>query len=93
MDQERINELKTRPFAKIFPQSIKDIENNICPTCKQPIGAFRDDLSRKEYTISGICQKCQDGVFNNSDNEDEDDDIDYADYNSEEYRDYDDKDD
>jgi hypothetical protein len=24
---------------------------------------FRDDLSRKEYTISGLCQKCQDSVF------------------------------
>lgn len=25
---------------------------------------FRDDLSRKEYRISGLCQKCQDSVFN-----------------------------
>lgn len=24
---------------------------------------FRDDLSRKEYTISGLCQECQDAVF------------------------------
>jgi hypothetical protein len=29
---------------------------------------FRDELSRKEYTISGLCQKCQDKVFD-SDNE------------------------
>jgi hypothetical protein len=26
-------------------------------------GEFRNDLSRKEYTISGLCQKCQDEVF------------------------------
>jgi len=24
---------------------------------------FRDALSRKEYGISGLCQKCQDDVF------------------------------
>jgi len=24
---------------------------------------FEDDLSRKEYTISGMCQKCQDHAF------------------------------
>lgn len=24
---------------------------------------FRDALSAKEYTISGLCQKCQDKIF------------------------------
>lgn len=24
---------------------------------------FKDDLSRKEFTISGMCQECQDSVF------------------------------
>ena len=24
---------------------------------------FQDDLSRREYRISGLCQKCQDSVF------------------------------
>lgn len=24
---------------------------------------FRDELSRKEYQISGLCQNCQDEVF------------------------------
>jgi hypothetical protein len=24
---------------------------------------FRDELSRKEYTISGMCQDCQDSMF------------------------------
>jgi len=28
---------------------------------------FRDDLSRKEYTISGLCQTCQDAVFKDED--------------------------
>jgi uncharacterized CHY-type Zn-finger protein len=36
---------------------------NVCVTCGQPIGEFRNELSRKEYTISGMCQSCQDSVF------------------------------
>jgi len=36
-----------------------------CATCggdAQKV-AFRDPLSYKEFTISGMCQKCQDSVF------------------------------
>ena len=35
----------------------------VCVTCGGPSGEFRDDLSWKEFTISGMCQKCQDSVF------------------------------
>ncbi len=31
--------------------------------CGLGVNAFRDDLSRKEFTISGLCQPCQDKVF------------------------------
>lgn len=31
--------------------------------CGKPITTFRDDRSRKEYTISGLCQQCQDSIF------------------------------
>tara|TARA_R100000008_G_scaffold26216_1_gene14299 strand:- start:823 stop:1041 length:219 start_codon:yes stop_codon:yes gene_type:complete len=34
-----------------------------CVTCGGEARIFRDDLSRKEYTISGMCQDCQDKVF------------------------------
>jgi len=34
-----------------------------CVTCKGNATSFRDALSRKEYTISGLCQPCQDSVF------------------------------
>ncbi len=35
----------------------------------EPIGCgkaardFKDDLSKKEYTLSGLCQTCQDSLF------------------------------
>lgn len=37
-----------------------------CPTCGtqfDPDNHFRDALSLKEFTISRMCQKCQDSVF------------------------------
>lgn len=40
----------------------------ICMGCLELIdmddpSSFRDDLSRKEFGISGFCQKCQDDTF------------------------------
>lgn len=47
------------------------IESDVCiPApfgCGGPATEFEDDLSRKEYTISGLCQKCQNSVFGTSD--------------------------
>jgi|6_EtaG_2_1085325.scaffolds.fasta_scaffold451661_1 hypothetical protein len=34
-----------------------------CVSCDREAKEFTDDLSRKEYTISGFCQVCQDSVF------------------------------
>ena len=40
-------------------------EQKICVFChnKVEMEDFRDELSRKEYDISGLCQKCQDDTF------------------------------
>jgi hypothetical protein len=53
-----------RPVDLIFPNMRKLKEAGRCPTCAKPVGKFRDDLSRREYGISGMCQKCQDSIFN-----------------------------
>lgn len=43
------------------------IKNNTCIDppigCGGPAHEFRDMLSEKEFTISGLCQKCQDEIF------------------------------
>ena len=46
-------------------EELARIDRGRCPTCDAPVdpGAFRDALSRKEFTISGMCQTCQDEVF------------------------------
>lgn len=37
----------------------------LCPVCKKKIimNEFKDSLSKKEFKISGMCQKCQNKVF------------------------------
>ncbi len=43
------------------------IINNVCipaPSgCGKPAVKFRDEPSQREYTMSGLCQDCQDDVF------------------------------
>ena len=39
------------------------ILGNVCSLCNKSATIFKDDLSRREYRISGLCQKCQDRVF------------------------------
>ena len=48
-----------------FSKEVKRVELGLCPICKDSIRAedFKDSLSFKEYNISGLCQKCQDSVF------------------------------
>jgi hypothetical protein len=42
---------------------LKQISNDTCVICETPALAFKDELSKKEFSISGMCQKCQDEIF------------------------------
>lgn len=46
-------------------QHSRNIKERVCNSCcfKVDQEQFRDELSRREYLISGFCQKCQDSVF------------------------------
>lgn len=39
------------------------IQSDVCAWCKEPAKEFRNEISRREYGISGFCQKCQDETF------------------------------
>lgn len=47
-----------------FGNAVKNIETGYCPFCKNKINIedFKDELSKKEYFVSGLCQKCQNKV-------------------------------
>lgn len=57
---QAINELLSNLMGRDREATIKA---DLCMTCGGPAVEFRDQLSRREYSISGMCQKCQDEVF------------------------------
>jgi len=48
-----------------FDREVKLIEEGRCPCCGEIVNEedFRDEPSKKEHKISGMCQSCQDSVF------------------------------
>lgn len=48
-----------------FAKEVEAVEKGECPFCHQPVRDedFHDDLSRKEFRISGMCARCQDSIF------------------------------
>jgi len=54
-----------KPIFQIFPEFAKVIQKDQCPFCDKNIteSDFRDELSKREFSISGLCQDCQDKAF------------------------------
>ena len=53
-----------------FSDMVAKVKDGKCPICAKvvhPNAEFRDNKSRKEFTISGMCQECQDAVFTEDD--------------------------
>ncbi len=38
-------------------------KKGLCATCGGDTIEFRDEISRKEFRITGMCQTCQDSIF------------------------------
>ncbi len=55
--------IQPRPADLLSPDRIPKMKKHICVTCNGKVEGFRDELSQKEFLISGMCQKCQDEVF------------------------------
>ena len=59
--QDALDKLGILTFGRTNTEAIK---TNTCIKCSNPAGEFKDELSRKEYTISGLCQSCQEEIYN-----------------------------
>lgn len=55
-----LNDMAEAMSGKSRTDSLRD---GTCVACTEEVGEFRDQLSVKEYGISGLCQPCQDEVF------------------------------
>ena len=62
---EMASTLDELSFAVFGRERTTSVRSGICVTCGEDVNenSFKDALSRKEYAISGMCQKCQDSVF------------------------------
>lgn len=65
-----------RPVDILFPEAKRESSISEMRCVAEPFGCgkritrpFRDELSRSEYQISGLCQKCQDTFFTGGDDE------------------------
>jgi len=59
---------KSKPMADLSAKLAQTMFGNdprkgVCAVCGKPVTAFRDETSRREYGISGLCQECQDAIF------------------------------
>lgn len=52
-------------LTKVFPKQMNRIDKGLCPICGNEVimEDFKNELSIREYNISGMCQVCQDQVF------------------------------
>ena len=53
-----------KPVFKMFPHMKIQIAAGFCPMCLKEVkeADFKNDKAKREYTISGMCQACQDKV-------------------------------
>ena len=59
-----LEQFKEEMAFKLFGRSrTLAIAGNQCVKCGELATDFSDEISRKEYGISGLCQCCQDGIF------------------------------
>jgi len=64
MKSERFEDSLNRFTKAAFGRRRDESHNSqICVICRGEANFFRDELSRKEYNISKLCQKCQDEIF------------------------------
>lgn len=50
--------------SKLARKFVTKLEGK-CPFCEQvvDVNSFRNEISKKEFRISGLCQTCQDKMF------------------------------
>ena len=71
-----LDKFKEETAMRLFGRSRSlAIAGSGCVKCGQSAVDFRDELSRKEFNISGFCQKCQDEIFGGPDGDDDKDEV------------------
>lgn len=65
-NEQQFPNLSKKPVSFLHDM-VRAVSEGICPLpdCHKPIysSEFRDEISLREYRISGLCQACQDKIF------------------------------
>ena len=61
----------SKPIFAMMPDLADRVINGQCTFCAKALTEFRDELSAKEYSVSGMCQPCQDEIFQPFDEDEE----------------------
>jgi len=61
---KNLQDLEDTLSKEVFGGSLTEAhKKETCVQCKGPAGNFKDEPSRAEYEISGLCQERQDALF------------------------------
>lgn len=60
---EKVKDIESLLTAMTGKHRLTEIEADRCISCEKDAKEFKNELSKREYSISGLCQKCQDNVF------------------------------
>lgn len=67
MEENKMRPSEKNPEMTAFLEKMfgrtSSIEDGLCTMCRNTATVFRDEVSRREYCISGLCQSCQDKTF------------------------------
>ena len=59
-----LDKAKEDMAMRLFGRSrVLAIAGKGCVKCGEAAASFKDELSKKEFGISGFCQTCQDEIF------------------------------
>lgn len=67
-----VSNIQKRIADVLYPNRIPKMKAHVCVICNGKVEGFRDELSEKEFLISGMCQLCQDKIFNVEEEEESD---------------------
>ena len=64
VEMNELDTAKDEMAMSLFGRSrVLAIAGNSCVKCGEAAVDFKDELSKKEFGISGFCQTCQDEIF------------------------------
>jgi len=56
--------VQSKSIREVIGEALGKVKGKcLCGSTKLAPSDFKSDLSRKEFQISGLCQKCQDGIW------------------------------